>query len=233
MRFVRCRSSECVQRSPRNRCAGELVDHLAQKRRAVGGEAAAAADDAADHRLRLLVDVEADPVVRADHARQQVLLLVQEQDVAGRRTDLRREQRLDDAHERIGVEERVAVDRHDEVDVVVEEVLRRVVQRLALAGVRRELVQADRQFGARARAGALHAVRRAVVDHDHLLRALGGEHRPDRLLDELRVLVVTRDQHGDLLAAVCLVAAGSHVVRRAAARTGTRCRRRARRRTRA
>src|SRR6185295_3001995 len=36
----------------------ELVDDLAQEVGAVCGEAAAAADDAADHRLRLLVDVQ-------------------------------------------------------------------------------------------------------------------------------------------------------------------------------
>ena len=125
----------------------ELVDDLAQERRLVRGEAAATADDAADHRLRLLVDVQPDPVVGADHARQQVLPLVQQQYVSGRRADLRPEQRLDDAHERVRLENRVAVDRDDELDVVVEHARRRMVDRLALAGVLRELVHDDRQLG--------------------------------------------------------------------------------------
>jgi hypothetical protein len=58
----------------------------------------------------------------------------------------------------------------------------------------------------------LDAVRRAVVDHDHLLAAFRGEHGADRRLDELRRLVEARDQDGDLLACVRREAARADVV---------------------
>ena len=71
------------------RLPGEVVDDRAQHGRAVGGETAGAADHRTNHGLRLLVDVQPDPVVRADHPGQEVLPLVQELHVAGRRADLR------------------------------------------------------------------------------------------------------------------------------------------------
>ena len=76
------------------------------------------------------------------------LALVEQQDVAGRRSDLRIEQRLDDPDERVRREQRVAVDRDDEVDVVVEQVRDREVERLSLAAVLAEERERDPGLGA-------------------------------------------------------------------------------------
>ncbi len=190
----------------------ELVDDLAQEVGPVGGEAAAAADDAADHGLGLLVDVQADPVVGADHPSEQVLALVQEQHVAGGGADLRVEEGLDDAGQGVVVEDRVAVDRDDELHVLVEQARRCVMERFSLAGVLLELVQRDRERRGELAQPLLDAVRRPVVDHDHLLQSARHQDGADGLLDELRVLVVAGDDDRDLLAEVRLVAPRLQVV---------------------
>ena len=197
---------------PEERLPGEVVDDRAEHGGSVGGEAAGAADHRPDHRLRLLVDVQANPVVGADHPGQEVLPFVQELHVAGRRADLRAEQRLDHPHERCGVEHGVAVDGDDVLRVVVEQPLRRVEQRLPLPGVLRELVQPEAELVRERPQPRLDAVRRAVVDDDHLLLSLRVDDGADRPLDEVRLLVEHRDQDGDLAPGVPGVPPGAQIV---------------------
>ena len=117
------------------------------------------------------------------------------------------------AHQRVTLEQRVAVDRDDELDVVIEEVSDSQMQRLALAAVLREQRHGGAGPAADLEEMILDAVGRAIVDDDHLLSPFRGEHGADALLHELGRLVEARDDHGDLLAVVRGVGAGPYVVR--------------------
>jgi hypothetical protein len=132
--------------------------------------------------------------------------------VTGCRSHPRENEWLYDTHEGLAIEDRVAVDRHDEFSVVREQMLRGVVQRLPLAAVLGELVKRQPQLRRKRTEPPLDAVRRPVVDHHDLFVAFSGNDRSERSLHELRVLVEAWNEHRNLLSPVARMTPRANIV---------------------